>query len=214
LKIEPKNIIIWRELGNIQTVYPTYDLSKAKAAWKKAIEIEPENPENAHVYSALGYYNSMRSPKNGLPFYSKAVELDPSNPFYYFKRAQALNDKGEYQEAIADYSKAIEIDSQYADSYNNRGLAKEELGDYLGAIADYSKAIKIGSQKGDDFFAPRTYQNRGIAKRKLRDNQGACIDVKKARSLGYRPSVGTHSKGYGSPEWFKSKEGDWCLNMK
>ena len=55
-----------------------------------------------------------------------------------------LNDKGRYDEAIAEYTKAIEINPNYSTAYTNRGnVYFNHLMEYDLAIADYSKAIEL-----------------------------------------------------------------------
>ena len=48
----------------------------------------------------------------------------------HFNRANALDDKGDHDAAIADYDQAIKLKPDYVDSYLNRGLVHEGKKDY------------------------------------------------------------------------------------
>ena len=75
--------------------------------------------------------------------YTKAIKLDQSNAFIYFKRAEEKVVLGNYLEAINDYNKAIEINPKDADSYYGRANAKAITKNYIGAIDDYTKSAEI-----------------------------------------------------------------------
>ncbi len=100
---------------------------------------------------------------------------------FYFKRAFAKEEAGDYSGAILDYTKAIEeytmSEENLATSYGNRGMVKDKIGDTYGAISDLNKAIKIDPSRNK-------YRGRGIAKERIGDMKGACADWRKASSLG------------------------------
>jgi tetratricopeptide (TPR) repeat protein len=83
----------------------------------------------------------------------------------YTIRGNAYDNKGQYDQAIADFTKAIEINPRYAKAYTNRGSVYNSKGQADRAIADYGKAIEINPRYAN------AYNNRGIAyeKKKLRD---------------------------------------------
>lgn len=110
-------------------------------------------------------------------FYSKIIEIDPTDANAYKKRAQIksffLKDsKG----AIVDVSKAIELNPNDLDAYYFRGLTKSLLQDHRGAIADFSKVIKLDP-------TVEIYSSRGRSKNALGDYKGAIKDYDKAIEL-------------------------------
>ena len=67
------------------------------------------------------------------------------------------DEKGEYDNAIADYNEALRLDPEHAIAYHNRGLAWSQKAKYDNAIADYDNAIRL-----DPKYAT-AYENRGFA---------------------------------------------------
>jgi tetratricopeptide (TPR) repeat protein len=61
----------------------------------------------------------------------------------YTIRGNAYDNKGQYDQSIADFTKAIEINPRLAQAYNSRGIAykKKKLRDK--AIADYRAALEV-----------------------------------------------------------------------
>jgi tetratricopeptide (TPR) repeat protein len=76
--------------------------------------------------------------------YTKAIELNPSDPELYLNRANAYMLLGNYQYAIKDLNRAIELAPHYAKAYFNRGTARlRGEGDRAGADADWRYAIAL-----------------------------------------------------------------------
>jgi tetratricopeptide (TPR) repeat protein len=88
---------------------------------------------------------------------AQLVEISSENAEFFFNRGYENNNKGLYDQAIADYTKAIKLDPEDAIAYTNRGLTYDEKGLYDQAIADYTKAIKLDPE---DAIA---YCGRGLA---------------------------------------------------
>lgn len=86
----------------------------------------------------------------------------------YFNRANALDDKGEHDAAIADYTASIKLKADYVDSYLNRGLSYFDKKDYQNAIADFTRAIALKPDFARAFYArARVYEEQGDLKQAL-----------------------------------------------
>lgn len=96
------------------------DAEGALAQWEKASQLAPKNPA---VWNNLGDYYEESNVKKAFEYYSKAIELDPSQPLYYHNLAVCVylfrTDAEEYwkisepevfDKALALYQKAMKLD--------------------------------------------------------------------------------------------------------
>ena len=113
--------------------------------------------------------------------FTKAIELNSNNRYFYSDRGDAKYELKDYYGAISDYTKAIELSPPNVwYDYGNRGDAKDILKDYYGAISDYTKVIELNPNDGI------YYTLRANSKRNLGNLNDACADWKKAAALGYK----------------------------
>lgn len=67
--------------------------------------------ENADEWREKGNdYFKKGNFKASIECYSKAIQLDPSNPFYFTNRSAAYFNLKQYQKSVDDAKRAIEID--------------------------------------------------------------------------------------------------------
>ncbi len=147
-----KNVLVGREssqeaeefLKQGVNCYNAGDLGGAKAAFDKALEIDPKyiNALNnlGNALKELGHY------AEALSAFDQALEIDPKYHHAWNGRGNALGELGRYSEAIAAYDQALEIDPKYHWAWNGRGNALNGLGRYSEAIAAYDKALEIDSK--------------------------------------------------------------------
>ena len=88
--------------------------------------------------------------------FTRVIALDSQNAVAYQNRAEAYQDEGEYDKALADYDAALEIDPKYVDALCNRSFAYQLKGDNDRALADADQAIQIAPQNAG------TYNIRGL----------------------------------------------------
>lgn len=102
--------------------------------------------------TAVNYFKGIAHSIRGqhdqaIPYYNKAIEINPGFANAYFSRGVALAEgKGEYDEAISDYNKAVEIDPGFAKAILLRGVAYYYKGEYDKAWADVHKVQSLGYQ--------------------------------------------------------------------
>ena len=89
---------------------------------------------------------------------SKALDLEPEAPEYYFERGKIfsyLAEKPEaaarLTEAIADFSEALRLDPKYAEAYNWRSLAYLQAGDDKGELKDLDALIALEPAHADAY---------------------------------------------------------------
>lgn len=129
-----------------------------------------------------GVFGKQGKHEEAIPWFSKAVEINPNYAEAYFDRGFSYHSLNRLQEALSDYSRAIKIDSSFSMPYANRGNIYTEFKKYDLALKDYDTAIHLSPKE----YHP--YANRGLLFRDLDRLPEACSDWKKACSLGYKPS--------------------------
>ena len=112
--------------ATLETVFDlflkTRDKVASSSAPPKSTTPTAEDKANADKLKQKG--NSLMSGKSydeAIETYTKAIELDPTNPVYYSNRAAAHSSKGDHLSATGDAEKAIEVDPSYVKAYHRLG---------------------------------------------------------------------------------------------
>jgi adenylate cyclase len=93
-------------LGYLYAMKRDYD--KAIELGEQAIPLVP-NGADAHAWLAMSLNNAGR-PEEALPFFKKAMRLNPFSPaFYYQNCGSAYRNMGRFEEAVAMYKKTIQL---------------------------------------------------------------------------------------------------------
>ena len=87
------------------------------------------------------------------------------------------NNKGNFEEAVAEYDMAINKNSNDAEAYNLRGKAYFSLERYNDTLKDYNEAIRINPDYAEAYF------NRGMLNDERKKYEDAISDFTKALSL-------------------------------
>jgi tetratricopeptide (TPR) repeat protein len=119
----------------------------------------------------------------------REISAKPNDPDAYRRRANAYDETGDYDKAIADYDKAITLKPNAESYYVCRGLSYAHKKDYDRAIEDYDKAISL---RADD---PDAYINRGIAYSDRAQYDKAIADYDRAISLKPDYSTAYYDRG-------------------
>lgn len=109
--------------------------------------------------------------------YSKAINDDPSNREYYYRRARSYRKIGKYSEALSDIDKCLEIDKNFKEGHFEKGAMYAIGNNYSMAVKEFSFAIEM-----DSTFA-KAYTGRGAAYHLLEQYDEALIDYKKSLQL-------------------------------
>jgi len=81
--------------------------------------------------------------KEALGYYTKAVELDPTNHLYHANRAAANIHLKEYKTAVADCEKSIALNASYPKSFSRLGTACFYDNNFSKACDAYRKAVEL-----------------------------------------------------------------------
>jgi len=144
----------------------------------KAILIEPNNAE---LYSSRGQsYCPAISDElydNAIKDFTKAIEINPKDPFYYYQRAETYHLQGEKEKAINDLSQAIRIIPNDVKLFIMRARYYSRSGNNIAAIRDMQSAIKL---EPNNLWH---YHNKAYYKSLVEDYYGALEDYKRALEL-------------------------------
>ena len=104
------------------------------------------------------FCDALREYDRAISDFTRAIELEPRNPFAYKNRGVARNLRGDVEGAIEDYTQAIDLNPRYAVAYTNRGVIRASQGNFRAAIADYEKALRV---------APKNWSYRKMVEKNL-----------------------------------------------
>ncbi len=135
----------------------------------------------AEVWYAKGQQAlKSKNYEEAVEYFTRAVELDPSNYKYYEKRGLTYLYAEKPGQAIDDLTISVDINPKNADAYNNRGLAFSFQGDLDQAINDFNRAIDIDPNFG------QAYLNRGSIYIQFKNFDAAMKDFNQAAK--YEPN--------------------------
>jgi tetratricopeptide (TPR) repeat protein len=112
----------------------------------------------------------LAEPAESIPYYQRALELDPENFNMNLGLGKALIDVGDPAAAIKHLTKSLELEPDNPTSLMHRGHAYAKLGDFDRALADANKAVERAPDN------PVAYRFRGLVKQEQEDVDGAIAD--------------------------------------
>lgn len=105
------------------------------------------------------------------------AQVQKETATYYIMKANAMAEKGQYDQALQEIEKAIEKEPSSARAYKVRGHVYIAKGDHEKAIEDLSKVISLVPT------AAKPYVDRAIVHFKMGNKGLATKDINKALSL-------------------------------
>jgi tetratricopeptide (TPR) repeat protein len=136
-------------------VYNGY-LDKPALALESYLEVARLNPDyKVNNNIALIYENYIKDYQKALEYYTKEIELHPSDANAYGNRADLYASQLEdLEKALEDYNKAVEVDPENSYNYEMRGdFYQNYLKDYEKALADYNTGIELNPTDSDLHFS-------------------------------------------------------------
>jgi tetratricopeptide (TPR) repeat protein len=89
--------------------------------------------------------HNLQDHDGAIADYTRAIELDPTNPVYYDNRALSRTEKEDYAGAVDDYSSSIELYPTDPETFLQRGLVKLQMGNNYDGCLDLKRADEMGS---------------------------------------------------------------------
>ena len=102
------------------------DPQAAEAACRKALKIEPQNPD-AMQFLGLICRHSGRL-EEGEKLMRASLQINPNQPHTWNNLGNLLSHQGRDEEALELYRKAISLNKDYQEAWRNLGLAETKLG--------------------------------------------------------------------------------------
>ncbi|CAD5210519.1 unnamed protein product [Bursaphelenchus xylophilus] len=105
---------------------------------------ESDDPKKAaqDVKNEANKYFKEQKYDKAVELYSRAIELDPTDPIFYSNRSFAYIKKELFGLALADADKALELKPSFVKAYFRRASANLALGKYKKALTDYDTVRK------------------------------------------------------------------------
>ena len=148
-------------------------LSEAIASAKKALELDPNEPEVHRIMGAIKLWFE-RDHELAKYHFEKARELCPSDVYIISRYAVMLNYFGEFEKALSELERAMRLDPFSHDLlFGPEGMCHYWLENYDQAIASFRK-VRVPSR--NLFYLAATYFKKG-------DKESAQEKLKEAKAI-------------------------------
>lgn len=188
--------------GNLLAI--NQNRSAAYAAYGRALQLEPQNPE-ALVNRGVLYFQDRRYPQARLDF-EQSLRIDPKQHFALNNLALIEAQDGRYSQALQRIDRAIALKPGQAYYLNNKGYLLLEMNRLAEGLAAIESALRLDDQNG------WAYRNRGIHALKINQPQQALADFQKAAALD--PAIDDLSYYTGAAHFQKQDVLNACASWK
>ena len=135
LALDPNLAEVYASLGTINQMMWNWD--ESEAAFKRAIELNPNYPTAYHWYSIMLAYTGRR--ERSYEMIRKAAELDPLSLVIRSKLSEELRDRGDFEASLKECRTLQELDPNFVYVHQCFGAAYLFLGRFDESIAEYRK---------------------------------------------------------------------------
>lgn len=139
IKIDPKNIEGWFQLGNICRL--TGRKEESIPHYQTSLKL---NPNHSETLNNIG--NSFRETgkhKESIPYLTRGIESDPTIPELHNNLGNTYIDANQIDKALACFTTAIKLRPDFADPHNNIGYILQHQGKLNEALPYLNKALEI-----------------------------------------------------------------------
>ena len=133
--------------------YHKGEFKKAIEAYKKAIEIKPDEDTYYNMGLAYTMLNEKVSFEEAVKAYKKAIGINSDKDEAYYNMGGVYTMLNKFEKAIKAYKEAIEINPNKYGAYNNMGLAYTGLDKFKEAIKALKKAIEIKPDFDEAYYS-------------------------------------------------------------
>lgn len=144
LEIDPSLAEAHTSLGGIYMWYD-WDWNKAEAAFRRAIELNPEYPAAHHWYCV--FLGVQGRHEQSLAEMRRAWSLDPLSIALNANLGHSLSMVGQFEEAVRQLQETIKMAPGFVSTYEYMGYMFWLKGDMQKAVESYRKAAELGDYK-------------------------------------------------------------------
>lgn len=156
------------------------DTNAALAAYRRAVQLNPENPE---AYERLGWAEySLARDAEALIHFEQALTLEPDRPMSAHGAGVAAYQLRQYRRAADHLEAAATLNPDNAAVFEYLGLSEYRLGDYASALDHLSVALQLNPESGSiHYYLARTQTQLG-------ESALAVEHLNQAERLGFDPA--------------------------
>jgi tetratricopeptide (TPR) repeat protein/2-polyprenyl-3-methyl-5-hydroxy-6-metoxy-1,4-benzoquinol methylase len=130
------------------TLHRSGDLEGADRAYRRILEIQPQQPDALNLLAVIGLENGHYGAAAEL--LRRAITESGEVPQFHCHLGNALQGCGDFTGAAAAYRRAITLSPDYVEAHSSLGFALAQLGELAEAVACFNAAL---TRDGDYFFA-------------------------------------------------------------
>ncbi|XP_022815637.1 small glutamine-rich tetratricopeptide repeat-containing protein beta-like [Spodoptera litura] len=108
-----------------------------------SLNVPPTRSEAEKLKNEGNEFMKSDRHQDALEKYTRAIELDPTNPVYFCNRAAAHFKLGDNEGAVADCTAALTLQPDYSKAHSRLGLALTALERHREARAAYARAVQL-----------------------------------------------------------------------
>jgi len=131
-------------LATIRAYYD-WDWADSEAAYKKAVELNP-NSAIAHWNYGILLLTPMLRHDEAIAEIKRALELEPLAPWIGADLAWAFNHAKRFDEAVAAAQSAIDLEPSFPHSHSSLGYTFLQIGRYEEAIGEFQKEVELAGE--------------------------------------------------------------------
>jgi tetratricopeptide (TPR) repeat protein len=139
LLLQPNNIEVWGELGNLMDEQEHY--TDAIESYQAILALHPQ--QFAALNNLAAIYVDIGDFEQAIRLYQQLIELKPDLAAAYTNLGMIYKELGQLDTAIKYYQQSINYNPNYAETYNNLALIYVRLKDWQTALAYYDQALAV-----------------------------------------------------------------------
>ncbi|MDR0290800.1 MAG: tetratricopeptide repeat protein [Treponema sp.] len=141
MEMEENNPYAIIGLGHLHYDFKEYE--EALYYWEQMLDTNPENIDIRVLTSIGNCHRKLKTFADGIPFFNKALEKEPSNFYAIFGLADCYRGLNQQEQSLVYWNRILEQDPRNKVILTRAGDAQRSLGNYDQAKEYYERALNI-----------------------------------------------------------------------